>query len=210
MWTPRANWPDLSDRQGDSNACLCRRGASRCARRPASTQNRGPFVNGPYAGTSVPSVGVGVLDDPALLRSPPRLPRANPHRVRLFPPPLCKGRCPSAHTGAEGLSPCFTQPPGESAPTRTCHPERSRGIFACPLTRSRKKRSTNSLFCEFVDLKLSTKCRQLESQKWELPKKLPFLHGLNVKRGFPSPLHNLPMRVGTWPHRFVYSLRSTN
>ena len=87
-----------------------RRGASRCTRRPASTQNRGPFVNGPYAGTSVPSVGVGVLDDPALLRSPPRPPRANPHRVRLFPPPLCKGRCPSAHTGAEGLSPCFTQP----------------------------------------------------------------------------------------------------
>ena len=77
----------------------CRGGASRCARRPASTQNRGPFVNGPYSGTSVPSVGVGVLDDPALQRSPPRIPRANPHRVRLFSPPLCKGRCPSAHTG---------------------------------------------------------------------------------------------------------------
>ena len=27
--------------------------------------------------------------------------------------------------------------------------------------------------------KLSTKCRQLERQKWELPKKFPFWQGLN-------------------------------
>ena len=56
-------------------------------------------------------------------------------------------------------------------------------------------------------LKLSTKCRQLETQKWELPKKFPFLHRWNVKRGLPSPLHNLPMRVEPLLHRFVYSLR---
>ena len=57
-------------------------------------------------------------------------------------------------------------------------------------------------------LKLSTEWRQLERQKWELPKKFPFLHGLNVKRGIPSPLNNLPMRVGTLPHgrRLVYGL----
>ena len=36
-------------------------------------------------------------------------------------------------------------------------------------------------------LKLSTKCRQLEGQKWELPKKFPFLHGLYVKGDSPSP-----------------------
>ena len=36
--------------------------------------------------------------------------------------------------------------------------------------------------------KLSTKCRQLERQKWELPKKLPFLHRLYRERGLPSPL----------------------
>ena len=76
-------------------------------------------------------------------------------------------------------------------------------------TRQNEKSRTNSID-EFARLKLSTKCRQLETQKWELPKKFPFLHGLNVKRGFPSPLHNLPMRVGTWPHRFVYSLSRTN
>ena len=37
-------------------------------------------------------------------------------------------------------------------------------------------------------VKLSTKCRQLERQKWELPKKLPFLHRLYRERGLPSPL----------------------
>ena len=37
-------------------------------------------------------------------------------------------------------------------------------------------------------LKLSTKCRQLERQKWELPKKFPFLHRLYCERGLPSPL----------------------
>ncbi len=57
-------------------------------------------------------------------------------------------------------------------------------------------------------LKLSTKCRQLETPKWKLPKKFPFWQGLNVKGGIPSPLHNPPMRVQAWPHRFVYSLRS--
>ena len=36
--------------------------------------------------------------------------------------------------------------------------------------------------------KLSTKCRQLERQKWELPKKFPFLHRLYRERGLPSPL----------------------
>ena len=36
--------------------------------------------------------------------------------------------------------------------------------------------------------KLSTKCRQLEKQKWELPKKFPFLHRLYRERGLPSPL----------------------
>ena len=59
-------------------------------------------------------------------------------------------------------------------------------------------------------LKLSTKCQQLETPKWELPKKFPFWHGLNVKGGIPSPspLHNPPMRVQALPHRrrFVYSL----
>jgi len=44
-------------------------------------------------------------------------------------------------------------------------------------------------------LKLSTKCRQLEGQKWELAKKFPFLRRLNVKRGLPSPLHNHPMQI---------------
>ena len=37
-------------------------------------------------------------------------------------------------------------------------------------------------------LKLSTKCRQLEGQKWGLPKKVPFLHRLYCERGLPSPL----------------------
>ncbi len=60
-----------------------------------------------------------------------------------------------------------------------------------------------------IRFKLSKKCRQLERQKWELPKKFPFLHGLNVKRGplRPSPLHNHPMRVYSFPRWFVYSLR---
>ena len=58
-------------------------------------------------------------------------------------------------------------------------------------------------------LKLSTKCRQLEAQNGELPKKFPVLHRLNVKRGLPSPLHNHPMRVEALLHgrRVVYSLR---
>ena len=60
----------------------------------------------------------------------------------------------------------------------------------------------------FRGLKLSTKCRQLESPKWKLPKKFPFWQELNVKGGIPSPspLHNPPMRVQASPHRFVYSL----
>ena len=49
-------------------------------------------------------------------------------------------------------------------------------------------------------LKLSTKCRQLETPKWELPIKFPFWHGLNVKGGIPSPLHNPPMHVQALPH----------
>ena len=55
--------------------------------------------------------------------------------------------------------------------------------------------------------KLSTKCRQLETPKWELPKKFPFWRGWNVKGELPSPLHNPPMRVYALPHKFVYSLR---
>ena len=64
----------------------------------------------------------------------------------------------------------------------------------------------------FRGLKLSTKCRQLESPKWKLPKKFPFWQELNVKGGIPSPspLHNPPMRVQASPHRFVYSLRPRN
>ena len=46
----------------------------------------------------------------------------------------------------------------------------------------------------------------LEMPKWELPKKFPFWHGLNVKGELPSPLHNPPMRVYALPHKFVYSL----
>ena len=56
------------------------------------------------------------------------------------------------------------------------------------------------------NFKLSTKCRQLETPKWELPKKFPFWHGMNVKGELPSPLHNPPMRVYALPHKFVYSL----
>ena len=48
----------------------------------------------------------------------------------------------------------------------------------------------------------------LEMPKWELPKKFPFWHGLNVKGELPSPLHNPPMRVYALPHKFVYSLRA--
>ena len=59
-------------------------------------------------------------------------------------------------------------------------------------------------------LKLSTKCRQLETPKWELPKKFPFWHGLNVKGELPSPLHNPPMRVYALPHKFVYSLSTSD
>ena len=76
--------------------------------------------------------------------------------------------------------------------------------------------------------KLSTKCRQLERQKWELLKKLPFLHRLYRERGLPSPLalspceffaqivprkgitvpsRALPMRVRLVLYGFVYSLR---
>ena len=55
---------------------------------------------------------------------------------------------------------------------------------------------------------LSTKCRQLENKNGNFQKMFPFLHRLDVKRGIPSPLHNLPMRVGTSPHgrRLVYRL----
>ena len=57
-------------------------------------------------------------------------------------------------------------------------------------------------------LKLSTKCRQLESKTGNFRKKFPVLRRLNVKGGIPSPLHNPPMRVQTMPHgrRVVYSL----
>ena len=58
------------------------------------------------------------------------------------------------------------------------------------------------------NFKLSTKCRQLETPKWELPKKFPFWHGMNVKGELPSPHHNPPMRVYALPHKFVYSLKT--
>ena len=59
-------------------------------------------------------------------------------------------------------------------------------------------------------LKLSTKCRRLEQQKWELVKKFPFLRRLYVKRGLPSPLHDHPMQIETLPHRFVCGLQHGN
>ena len=48
---------------------------------------------------------------------------------------------------------------------------------------------------EHRHLKLSTKCRQLERQKWELPKKFPFLHGLYVKGDSPSPFTDPPCKT---------------
>ena len=36
----------------------------------------------------------------------------------------------------------------------------------------------------------------------ETSRQFPFVRGLNVKRGLPSPLHNLPMRVDTFPRIF--------
>ena len=38
-------------------------------------------------------------------------------------------------------------------------------------------------------LKLSTKCRQLERQKWELSKKFPFLRISNARGNNQSPFH---------------------
>ena len=54
--------------------------------------------------------------------------------------------------------------------------------------------------------KLSTKCRQLERQNRELPKKFPVLHRLYVKGDSPVPLHNPPCKSGSGETRFVYSL----
>ena len=48
---------------------------------------------------------------------------------------------------------------------------------------------------EHRPLKLSTKCRQPERQKWELPKKFPFLHGLYVKGDSPSPFTDPPCKT---------------
>ena len=45
-------------------------------------------------------------------------------------------------------------------------------------------------------LSVSTKYRHTEAQN---QKCFLILHGLNVKRGFPSPLHNLPMHVHMLP-----------
>ena len=56
--------------------------------------------------------------------------------------------------------------------------------------------------------KLSTKCRQLERQKWKLPKKFPFLRVLNVKGDSPSPF-TIPLTdPGLDKKRFVYSLKA--
>ena len=59
-------------------------------------------------------------------------------------------------------------------------------------------------------LKLSTKCRQLEWQKWKLPKKFPFLRGLNVKGDSPSPF-TIPLTdPGLDKKGFVYSLSAAH
>ena len=51
--------------------------------------------------------------------------------------------------------------------------------------------------------KVSTAC----VAKMGTPEKVPIFARLNVKRGLPSSLHTLPMRVQALPHRFVYILR---
>ncbi len=92
----------------------------------------------------------------------------------------------------------------DEVPERSAAAERSQ---VRPLLRAWPAAKQSGSADQALPLKLSTKCRQLETQKWELPKKFPFLRGLNVKGGIPSPLHNPPMRVQALPHRFVYSLR---
>ena len=86
----------------------------------------------------------------------------------------------------------------------SCHNLLTRTIKASAHTK--REPSTHS-----TPSQLSTKCRQLEKPKWKLPKKFPFWHRLNVKGGIPSPspLHNPPMRVQAWQHRFVYRLEAT-
>ena len=88
------------------------------------------------------------------------------------------------------------------------------------LAQASRTRKTRSAFA--LRVKLSTKCRQLERQKWELPKKFPFLHRLYCERGLPisAPLLSasltfpppgesssraLPMRVRLVLYGFVYS-----
>ena len=59
-------------------------------------------------------------------------------------------------------------------------------------------------------LRPSAKRRRFETHKWELPKKFPFSHILDVKRGIPSPLHDHPMRVFMLLRWFVYDLTGTS